>query len=61
MDDMQYEVTRYRPKLTPEFFAFLDNYIGTERFSAEPNEDRLAELDSLRAYLEVTSDSNLFC
>lgn len=53
MADMQYEVTRFRPKLTQEFFSLLDNVIGSERFSQEPDEDRLNELESLRAYLEV--------
>eukprot|EP00210_Caulerpa_lentillifera_P002096 g2011.t1 len=52
MKDMQYEVTKWRPRLTDEFFAILDKTIGDERFSAEPDEDKLAELDSLRAYLE---------
>lgn len=53
MVDMQYEVTRFRPRLTAEFFSQLDKTIGEERFQTEPDEDRLAELDSLRAYLEV--------
>lgn len=53
MDDMRYEVTRYRPKLTPEFFTYLDKVIGMERFSDDPNQERISELESLRAYLEV--------
>lgn len=57
MVDMQYEVTRFRPRLTPEFFTVLDKTIGEERFQTEPDEDRLAELDSLRAYLEVINGS----
>ena len=59
MDDMQYEVARWRPKLTKEFFGLLDNTIGSERFASEPNEDRLAELESLRAYLEAVSNPQI--
>ena len=58
MEDMQYEVSRWRPKLTPRFFALLDETIGTERFMESPNKDRLAELESLRAYLEASSINN---
>eukprot|EP00803_Ostreobium_quekettii_P000201 evm.model.scf_1568.1 EVM.evm.TU.scf_1568.1 scf_1568:18732-18905(+) len=41
-----------RPRLTPNFFKHLDKMIGMERFGAKPDQDRLAELDSLREYLQ---------
>ncbi|GLI61874.1 hypothetical protein VaNZ11_004384 [Volvox africanus] len=51
-EDMEFEVARCRPKLTPAFFKQLDSVIGAERFSAKPDQERLAELDTLRQYLE---------
>ncbi|KXZ41137.1 hypothetical protein GPECTOR_740g899 [Gonium pectorale] len=51
-EDMEYEVARCRPKLTPAFFKQLDSIIGAERFAAKPDQERLAELDTLRQYLE---------
>ncbi|WIA44033.1 hypothetical protein OEZ86_010404 [Tetradesmus obliquus] len=51
-DDMEFEVARCRPQLTPEFFKQLDTLVGQERFSPKPDEERLAELDLLRKYLE---------
>eukprot|EP00882_Tetradesmus_deserticola_P012797 GHRQ01013562.1.p1 GENE.GHRQ01013562.1~~GHRQ01013562.1.p1 ORF type:complete len:257 (+),score=93.25 GHRQ01013562.1:702-1472(+) len=49
---VQFEVARCRPQLTAEFFKQLDTLVGQERFSPKPDEDRLAELDTLRQYLE---------
>ncbi|KAL4441533.1 hypothetical protein ABPG77_002037 [Micractinium sp. CCAP 211/92] len=50
--EMEFEVARCRPQLTPEFFAYLDRRIGLERFSNMPDEERLAELETLRDYLK---------
>lgn len=50
--DMEYFVARTRARLGRDFFAALDGAIGTERFLPEPNEERLAELEGLRAYIE---------
>lgn len=49
--EMEWEVARCRPMLTKEFFADLDRRIGLERFSTMPDEERLAELTTLREYL----------
>ena len=49
--DMEFEVSRCRPLLTPELFAYLTRTIGVERLAAAPDEDRLAELEALRDYL----------
>lgn len=51
-EDMEFELARCRPKLTPEFFRFLDTTIGQERFSPKPDQERLAEMETLRQYLE---------
>ncbi|GLC35461.1 hypothetical protein PLESTB_000204700 [Pleodorina starrii] len=51
-EDMEFEIARCRPKLTPAFFKQLDSVIGAERFAAKPDQERLAELDTLRQYLE---------
>ncbi|EFJ50247.1 hypothetical protein VOLCADRAFT_80381 [Volvox carteri f. nagariensis] len=51
-EDMEFEVARCRPKLTPAFFKQLDSVIGAERFAAKPDQERLAELETLRQYLE---------
>ncbi len=51
-EDMQFEMARCRPKLTKEFFKQLDTIIGRERFAPKPDEERVAELDMLRQYLE---------
>jgi hypothetical protein len=50
--DLAFEVARNRPRLDEGFFHALDSIIGQERFAARPNEDRLAELQTLRKYLE---------
>lgn len=50
--EMEFEVARCRPLVTPDFFAYLDRRIGLERFSTLPDEDRLAELETLRDYLK---------
>ncbi|PSC72568.1 hypothetical protein C2E20_4310 [Micractinium conductrix] len=49
--EMEFEVARCRPRLTPDFFAHLDKRVGLERFSPIPDEDKLAELETLRDYL----------
>ncbi len=49
--DMQYEVARCRPLLTDEFFEVLNKQIGMEQLSLEKDEDKLAELELLREYL----------
>ncbi|KAG2438871.1 hypothetical protein HYH02_010669 [Chlamydomonas schloesseri] len=51
-DDMEFEVARCRPKFTPAFFKQLDSLVGAERFSPKPDQERLAELETLRTYLE---------
>ncbi|KAI8476343.1 MAG: hypothetical protein J3K34DRAFT_401973 [Monoraphidium minutum] len=76
-EDMEYEVARCRPKLTPEFFKALDGMIGAERFdapktglvsaaaaaredadaAAAKSEERLAELELLRRYLEEAAEA----
>ncbi|CAD7701361.1 unnamed protein product, partial [Ostreobium quekettii] len=40
------------PRLTPSFFKHLDKVIGMERFGAKPDQERLAELNSLTEYLQ---------
>jgi hypothetical protein len=52
-EDMEYEVARCRPLLTADFFATLTKQAGIERVSPQPDEDRLAELDGLREFLEA--------
>jgi hypothetical protein len=47
------QVSRCRPRFTPAFFKQLDSLIGAERFTAKPDQERLAELETLRTYLEV--------
>lgn len=49
--DMNYEVARCRPKLDDEFFTILNKQIGMEQLSLEKDEDKLAELEMLRDYL----------
>eukprot|EP00197_Chlamydomonas_leiostraca_P003004 CAMPEP_0202865636 /NCGR_PEP_ID=MMETSP1391-20130828/6269_1 /ASSEMBLY_ACC=CAM_ASM_000867 /TAXON_ID=1034604 /ORGANISM="Chlamydomonas leiostraca, Strain SAG 11-49" /LENGTH=331 /DNA_ID=CAMNT_0049545499 /DNA_START=9 /DNA_END=1004 /DNA_ORIENTATION=- len=56
-EDMEYEVARYRPRLTPTFFKYLDGVLGAERFSDARDEDKLAELDLLRKYLGEASEA----
>lgn len=50
-DDMEYEVARCRPQIDENFFSVVNKLIGTERFSNLPDEERLAELETLRDYL----------
>jgi hypothetical protein len=50
--DMNYEVARCRPLLDDEFFAVLNKQIGMEQLSLEKDEDKLAELELLRDYLD---------
>jgi hypothetical protein len=45
---LQFEVARCRPQLTADFFKQLDTLVGQERFSPKPDEERLAELETLR-------------
>jgi hypothetical protein len=52
--DMEYFVAMVRSRLDGAFFAAIDNAIGQERFVEEPNEDALAELEGLRAYVRQT-------
>eukprot|EP00195_Chlamydomonas_chlamydogama_P007973 CAMPEP_0202898920 /NCGR_PEP_ID=MMETSP1392-20130828/7306_1 /ASSEMBLY_ACC=CAM_ASM_000868 /TAXON_ID=225041 /ORGANISM="Chlamydomonas chlamydogama, Strain SAG 11-48b" /LENGTH=324 /DNA_ID=CAMNT_0049584987 /DNA_START=91 /DNA_END=1065 /DNA_ORIENTATION=+ len=56
-EDMEFEVSRCRPKLDKEFFRHLDGVIGKERFAPQPDEDRLAELDALRQYLTAACEA----
>jgi len=49
--DMEFEVARCRPLLNKDFFGVLDKLVGVQRFSSAPDEDRLAELETLRDYL----------
>jgi len=60
-EDMEFEVARCRPLCTPEFFRDLDAMLGQARFGTAgnaledgvpPDEDRVAELETLRTYLE---------
>lgn len=50
--EMEFEVARCRPMLGDDFFAYLDRRIGLERFANVPDEERLAELETLRDYLK---------
>jgi hypothetical protein len=50
--DMQFECARCRPLLDAEFFECLNKQIGMEQLSLEKDEDKLAELELLREYLE---------
>lgn len=50
-EEMQYETVRCRPLITENFFAYLGQQIGQERFASPPNEDRVAELEGLRDFL----------
>jgi hypothetical protein len=54
-EDMEYEVARCRPQLNTEFFRMLDKRIGNERFATPPDEEALAELETLRDYLTAMS------
>lgn len=76
-EDMEFEVARCRPKLTPDFFKALDSMIGAERFNAPQtslisasaaakesaeeaaakSQERLAELELLRQYLEEATEA----
>jgi hypothetical protein len=55
--DVEYEVSRCRPLLDDAFFATLDAVLGQERFApdGERDEDRIAELESLRGFLEAAA------
>ncbi|GMH43624.1 hypothetical protein BSKO_11546 [Bryopsis sp. KO-2023] len=58
MEDMEFEVARCRPKLTEAFFEKLDSSIGDIRFAGiDVDEDRLAELETLREYLKAASSA----
>ncbi|DBA65714.1 hypothetical protein WJX79_007452 [Trebouxia sp. C0005] len=52
--EMQYETARCRPQLDDSFFAYLDSQIAEQRFASPMNENRLAELESLREFLKET-------
>lgn len=56
-EDMEFEVARTRPLLTPEFFKHLDGLVGQERFAMKPDQERLAELETLREYLTQSSEA----
>ena len=56
-EDMEYEVARCRPQLNKDFYAVLDKLIGVQRLSTQPDEDRLAELDTLREYLTKAAEA----
>ena len=51
-EDMEYEVARCRPRLSADFFRELNGALGRERFALKPDQDRIAELETLRQYLE---------
>ena len=50
-------MARCRPRINAAFFKQLDNLIGQERFAAKPDEERLAELETLRQYLEEGAEA----
>lgn len=52
--EMQYETARCRPHLDKAFFTYLDRQIAEQRFANPPNENRLAELETLRDFLKQT-------
>lgn len=56
-EDMEWEMARCRPRINAAFFKQLDNLIGQERFAAKPDEERLAELETLRQYLEEGAEA----
>lgn len=55
VQEMEYEVARCRPRLTPHFFSVLRAEAGALRFAVEQTEerrDRLAELEALEKVLK---------
>lgn len=56
-EDMEYEVARCRPQLNKDFFAVMDKLVGVQRLSTQPDEERLAELDTLREYLKNATEA----
>ncbi|CAK0783772.1 hypothetical protein CVIRNUC_006972 [Coccomyxa viridis] len=50
--EMEYETARCRPLMTQDFFGFLQEDIGAERFKKNANMDRVAELEMLQEYLK---------
>jgi hypothetical protein len=56
-EDMEFEVARCRPLMNEDFFNVITKLIGTERFSNLPDEERLAELETLRDYLTAAVDA----
>ena len=52
--DVEFFVIKCQRQLGDKFFAAIDAAIGEERFLDEPNEDRIAELEGLRAYVKQT-------
>jgi hypothetical protein len=56
-EDMEYECARCRPLMTKDFFAVIDKLAGVERLSTAPDEDRLAELDALREFLNTAVEA----
>ncbi|KAI5068421.1 hypothetical protein GOP47_0016766 [Adiantum capillus-veneris] len=53
--DIEFEIARCRPRLNEEFFSFLQNEIGSVRFSVnqtKETEDRLVELEALNKVLQ---------
>jgi hypothetical protein len=53
-EDMEYFVAKARPRLGSSFFAAVDAAIGEQRFLDDPDEDRIAELEGLRAFVTQT-------
>jgi len=52
-DEMDFELVRVRPQLTPAFFDDLRSAIRDEKFSPRSSADRLAELEGLMAVAEA--------
>jgi hypothetical protein len=53
--EMQFETARMRPMITDEFFDFLSKQISSLRFSARPDESRVAELEGLQTFLKEST------
>lgn len=51
-DEMKFETARVRPLITDEFLSYLSEQIGLQRFGKSPNEERLAELEALKEFLQ---------
>ena len=51
-EEMDYELVRTRPHLTPAFFDYLRSAIRDEKFSPRSSADRVAELEGLLVVAE---------